>query len=306
MKNITDKLPKQPVAKLIIDGLFILCVNEKTRTAEIGIYEYANEHNFSIRVSLKDHNAKSVLLEDGILVRKLDDKHEIKEGNIAIAISGRPNDVLCYQHALVKPEMLTRSPKDDPNTEPEFRDQGYDRDFRWIIDLESSRFHGRKLDLVPGVIKRKISLSHGTLCTEKWLSRIVSPAYEKAAEMSGRSVSPIYYFVANQAAFAIENLLKGKGDEPGETIDSSYVEDGTPKTLSLSRPDKGVYYEILISNNCPSSAKRKKERQSDFQCYYNVINMPIPERLEMLNIHGAGDIRVPCDLIFLGQTSELP
>ena len=312
MNNTTDILPKQPIVKLIVDGLFILCINEETRTAELGVYEYANEHNLFIRISQKDHNSNSPLLKDGILIRKLDDNHEIKEGDISISVSGRPADVLCYQHESVTDDMLTTSPKVNANAELEFREMGYDKDFRWIIDLEGTRFHDKKLDVVPGVIKRKITLFHGTLYTEKWVSRVIAPAYEKAyekaQEIPAKSDPTRYLFVANRAAFAIEDLIEGETKEDSEILNINYVENGQAKTLSLPKPDQGqgVYYEILISNNCPDSAKRKKEVQSDFQCYYNVVNMPVPKRLELKIFSGAGGEKAPCDLVLLGETPELP
>ena len=59
MQNVTNELPQQPDAKIIVDGLFILCVNEEKRVAEIGVYEYANEHELFVRVSKKEHGIES-------------------------------------------------------------------------------------------------------------------------------------------------------------------------------------------------------------------------------------------------------
>lgn len=304
MQNITNSLPQYPVGKIIIDGLFMLCVNERTRTAQLGVYEYANDHDLFIRVSKKDYNSNSILLKHGILIRKLDDRpqHEIETGDISILVSGRSADIACYQNLEVTEEMFLTNPHEFPNTEREFTEKGYTTDFRWVIDIESQRFHGKKLDVVSGVIQRKISLLNGILYTEKWVPRMITSAYVKPAEKVGQKPPYPFLYVANQLAVAIEKL------EGEQTIDICYTQDGEPKTLSLPKIPKteiGVYYEILISNNCPPSVAEKKTRQSDFQHYYNAIKMPVAERLELGIVPGSGSFRLPCDLVFLGQTPEL-
>ena len=302
MSIITNILPQRPAAKIIVDGLFILCVNEQTRTAQLGVYEYANEHDFFIRVSQKDHDSNSELLKHGVLVRKLDDKHEIETGDISISISNRLADVSCYQHAAVTDDILKTDPKIDPNSEKRFERLGYTTDFRWVIDLEGKRFHKNKLEVVPGVIGRKVSIPHGVLYTENWAARKLTAAYHRAAKMAGIEIPPHCLYVANQLGIAIESLSKD------ETIDIEYDSEGERKTLSLSSSKAGpsIYYEILISNNCPASVAEKKNKQRDFQHYYNVVNVPVAERFELDRVDGAGSSIVPCDLIFLGQTPQLP
>lgn len=302
MPVITNTFPQLPAAKIIVDGLFILCVNEQTRTAQLGVYEYANEHDFFIRVSKKEHGVKTKLFKDGLLVKKLDDRlgHEIETGDVTIAVSNRSQDIGYYQHASVTEDILATDPGKNLNSTIEFPDLGYTTDFRWIIDMENTRFHDKKLKVTPGVIKRKVNILNGILYTESWVPRKITPAYIKATDLAGHSTTTRHLFVANQVAFAINQL------SDDETIDIQYTQNGKPETLSLPKVDKGIYYEILVSNNCPASVAEKKLRQSDFQHYYNVVDVPIVERYELGRADGAGDDRIPCDLIYLGQTPELP
>lgn len=304
MKNITNNLPKQPAAKIIVDGLFILCLDEKANKVELGVYEYANQHDFFIRVSKKEHGSKTVLFKGGKLIRKLDSKNEIKTGDVKISLSQSSPHITCYQHsALTEESFLVDASK--TNSEIALKSKEYGPDFRWVIDLESARFHGRKLDVVPGVIHRKISILNGVLHTEKLAIRTIANAYPMAAKMAKIESSPRHYFVANQLAIAIEKL------GADNTIDISYFQKDKKgviknKVLSLGETEKEVYYEILISNNCSDGVSKANDRQSDFQHYYNAISVPTVERLEMTVPGGQGSNRYPCDLIFLGATPELP
>lgn len=302
MQNITNELPQQPEAKIIVDGLFILCVNEEKRVAEIGVYEYANEHELFVRVSKKEHGVESELFKGGKLIRKLDDKKdtgEIEIGDIAISISGKPSDIVAYHHSGITEESLLSDPR-ELSSEIGLNDKKYSPDFRWIIDLEGARFHGEKLEVVPGVIRRKIHVLNGVLYTEEWGRREVRMAYETAAMLAGKGADSRYYYVARQLGIAIEQI------DENHTLNITYGDPQSPQTLALSKPDEGIYYEILISNNCQVKDAEKKNRQSDFQNYYNVVNVPIAERMELGVLPGSGSRVAPCDLIYLGETSELP
>lgn len=301
MQNVTNELPRQPEAKIIVDGLFILCVNEVKRVAEIGVYEYANEHELFIRVSKKEHGVESELFKGGKLIRKLDDDKktgEIKTGDIAISVSGKAGDIVAYHHPAITEESLLSDPR-NLSSEVERNSEDYLPDFRWVIDLEGPRFHGKKLEIVPRVIQRKIHISNGILYTEKWARREVKMAYDAAATFAGVKVDNRYYYVARQLGIAIEQI------DENQTLNITYGDPQSPQTMSLSKPDEGIYYEILISNNCQVKDAEKKNRQSDFQNYYNVVNVPIAERMELCFLPGSGSTRLPCDLIYLSGTSEL-
>ena len=298
MQNITNDLPQQPEAKIIVDGLFILCVNEEKRVAEIGVYEYANEHELFVRVSKKEHGVESELFKGGKLIRKLDDKDEIKTGDVTISVSGKPADVVAYHHPTITDESLLSDPR-EISSEIALNDEEYSPDFRWIIDLEGARFHRKKLEVVPGVIHRKVHISNGILYTEEWARREVKMAYETAAKLAGLKEDSRFYYVTSQLGIAIDQI------DENQTLNITYGAAQSRRTLSLSKPDEGLYYEILISNNCRVKDAEKKSRQTDFQNFYNVVNVPIAERMELAALFGSGSKSVTCDLIYLGETPEL-
>jgi hypothetical protein len=299
MQNITNNLSQQPAAKIIVDGLFVLCVNEQTRTAQVGVYEYANDHDLFVRVSKKEHGVESELFKGGKLVKKLDDKDEIVTGDISISVSNRPADIAFYHHSSLSEESFS-SDSTDLSSEIEMGGDEYKTDFRWIIDLEGARFHNRKLEVANGVLQRKITVANGVLYTEKCTSRTITKAYSNAALMAGIDTSERYYYVASHLGIAIDELADN------EKLTITYGGPDKRKTLSLPKLDEEFYYEILISNNCRTTDASKKIRQTDFQCYYNFINVPVPERFELGFVLGGGNDFAPCDLIYLGQTPELP
>ncbi len=300
MKNVTNQLPEQPAAKIIIDGLFVLCLNEQKREADIWVYEYANDHDFFIRVSKKENGDSSEPGKGGELVQKLDDKtkSEIKSGDVSIAVANREPDISCFQFDSLASDYFNSDPR-DLVAERDKNLFSYSTDFRWVIDIEGKRFHDKKLEIVPGVLYRKITIPNGVLYTHRLVKRMVLSAYQQAASLVKNDIEPRYFYVTNQLGIAISEL---KADE---VLSVFYTVKGKPQNLPLANPDEGFYYEIYISNNCPASEAQKRNRQSDFQHYYNVLNVPVAERLELDIPKGSGDRITPCDLIFLGQTSEI-
>src|SRR5262249_54469611 len=98
-----------------------------------------------------------------------------------------------------------------------------------------------------------------------------------------------------------------------ETLNITYGEDNNRQTITRPTPGDNSYYEIYASNNCSLSnadLKRRlsdrKPRHSDFQNYYNLIDLPVAKRKEVLMLPVKGSNRFPCDLILLGRHSDLP
>ncbi len=300
MQIACNTLPQQPAAKIIIDGLFVLCLNEDKRKAEVWVYEYANDHDFFIRVSKKESGDSSESGKGGELVQKLDDKTktEIKSGDISIAVANREPDIACFQHDSLTSDFFYSDPR-DLVAERDNKLFSYSTDFRWIIDVEGKRFHDKKLEIVPGVLCRKITIPNGVLYTHRLVKRMVLSAYQQAASLAKNDIEPRYFYVTNQLGIAINEL---KADE---VLSIFYSVGDKPQNLPLQNPEEGFYYEIYVSNNCPESEPRKRNRQSDFQHYYNVLNVPVVERMELDELKGSGNRITPCDLIFLGQTSEI-
>ncbi len=299
MQLITHDLPKKPAAKIVVEGLFILCINEQTRTAELGIYEYANEHEFFIRVSKKKYSDITVAGKGGEEIARLSAEFEIPSGDVSINLAEREPDITCYNH----PELSSDSFRSDATdlTTSVFKGRAeFISDFRWVIDIEGERFRSQRMKIVPGILKRKIKLSNGIICTEKWASREVKSAFPLAADMAGHNIGSLYFWVAAKLGIYIPTMTDN------QELILAYSEDGIPATLPLPQLEEGAYYEILLSNNCPEGLDKEFFKQSDFQCYYNVFDVPASLRLDFAALSGQGNERYPCDVVFLGATTELP
>jgi hypothetical protein len=311
MPAITNTLPVQPAVKIIVDGLFVLCLNDETGEATLGVYEYSANHRFSVRISEKVNGSEDALPSNvgsgGSLVRKLDDQNEIVTGDISITISKRAPLIQTYHHPdLVENDFITDA-RDESRISGDR--ENFRRDFRWVMDLEGSRFYGRELKVVPGVINRRVRINQGILYTEKYVARIIKQAYKETGKILGKTFPEKYYFVATQMGIAIEALRET------ETLVISYGNESARKLITLLPPGENSYYEIYASNNCSISNvdrecmlndTRAELRLSDFQFYYNLIDLPAVDRLDLGITPGEGSNSFPCDMIHLGGHSDLP
>src|SRR5262245_60170473 len=313
MPAITNTLPAQPKVKIIVDGLFVLCRNDATNEAILGVYEYSADHRFSVRICKKKYGSEDSLPinvgRGGDLVRKLDDQDEdeIKTGDIFITISKRAASIQTYHHPdLGENDFITDAR--DQNRISSDRET-FRPDFRWVMDLEGSRFHGRELKIVPGVINRRLRINQGILHTEKYTGRKIKQAYKETGRILGKTFPEKYYYVATQLGIAIEALTET------ETLVISYGDESARKSITLPPPGENSYYEIYASNNCSLSQAeidsrlsdaRADSRNSDFQCYYTLIEVDAVDRYDLEIFGGTGSPNFPCDLIQLGQHSDLP
>jgi hypothetical protein len=311
MPTITNTLPAQPEVKIIIDGLFVLCMNDATSEATLGVYENSADHRFSVRISKKVYGSEDALPinlgRGGALERKLDDQNEIVTGDISITISERAPLIQIYHHPdLVEDDFTTDATTASKISEDR---EKFRPDFRWIMDLEGGRFYDNKLNLVPGVINRRVRINQGILHTEKYAGRSIKQAYKETGIILGKAFPEKFYYVATQMAIAIEALRET------ETLMISYGDESNRQAIRLSPPGENSYYEIYARNNCSiSNADREwmlndtraESRLSDFQLYYNLIDLPVVDRLDLGIIRGEGSNSFPCDVIRLGRHSDLP
>jgi hypothetical protein len=95
----------------------------------------------------------------------------------------------------------------------------------------------------------------------------------------------------------------------------SYGDESARKSITLSPPEENSFYEIYASNNCSRSQTesdrlltdaRAEFRLSDFQFFYNLIDVHAVDRFDLGISTGGGSPNFPCDLIRLGQHSDLP
>src|SRR5262249_62394511 len=145
-----------------------------------------------------------------------------------------------------------RMPRDETDTNKEF--------FDWIIDLESSQFHGKELYLNPGLLTPIIRISAGgELFTEAKSDELQRCQGEDCLHTGpfsdfGFIAEIVTLEVILQTGEELVLRVTGKGSE-GEAF-----------TLSAGAP-----HDVFIVNG-PDKSHYKREDVSHFTYYYNLFN----------------------------------
>lgn len=293
---MTNTIPENPAAKIIIDGLFAFCLNPKKRQLEFGVYEFADEHIFSIRINKRMRETEELVGETWEIKPPRGTNHL---QDISINVKNRPNDVELYQNASLNEDVFLSDPITLTDVDPE--DDEVKRDFRWVIDLEGTRYHNRKLVRTPGTLTRRIKISNGVVSTYDVGPREVKHAFPEAAKTARNKLTLERCYAASQAAVDLV------ADSSEERVVIAYNNGDTDKRNKLTLiPSDEFYYEIVLHNNCQRDGNSDRHF-SDFQHYYNVFaGVSVDERIDFAPFaQGTGSKVSPCDLIFLGQSEEL-
>lgn len=287
---MVNTIPEKPAAKIYLEGLFVFCFNSERRRGEIGVYEFTDEHTFSISVIKRKHKTDEII---GEVIEVKPPRNTPHARDISIAVKKTQADLDIYRNDELEDSLFATDPADAGTFDPE--DEKTKRDFRWVIDLEGPRFHNRKLDITPGTLERKISVLNGVVSVQEIAPRTVKQAFPKAAKTH---LNRERCYVAFQIAIDIVS-----NDKP---IVISYGDDHSDTTTKISlMPDDDYYYAIYLNNNCQQLNPNK--HFSDFQHYYNVFAEVLPSDRYDFEAYadGTGDRYTPCDLIYLGQHDEL-
>ncbi|MBI1763985.1 MAG: hypothetical protein HYR56_21375 [Acidobacteria bacterium] len=293
---MVNTIPENPAAKIIIDGLFAFCLNPKKRQMELGVYEFADEHVFSLRITKRMRETDELVGETWEIKPPRGSGHL---QNISIKVKNRPSDLEVYQNGSLGEEVFQSDPTTLGDINPE--DDEVKHDFRWVIDLEGMRYHNRKLDMTPGTLTRRIRIPNGVVSTHEIGPREVKSAFPEAARLANRALAFKRCYVASQMAVDLV------ADSAEEQVVIAYNAGAPDKRNRLTlTPADDFYYEILLHNNCQRDGNTDKHF-SDFQHYYNVFaDVAADERIDFAPFaKGTGDKTSPCDLIFLGQHEEL-
>lgn len=293
---MVNTIPETPAAKIIIDGLFALCLNPKKRQLELGVYEFADEHAFSIRITKRTRETEKLVGETWEIKPPRGGSHL---QDISIKVADRPSDIDIYQNEALTEKVFLTDPATLKEINPE--DEKYKGDFRWVIDLEGPRFHNRKLAMTPGTLTRRIRIPNGVVSTYEIGPREVKSAFPDAARLSKKTLAFKRCYVASKIAVDLV------ADSLEQQIVIGYSDNAPDKRNRLTlNPSDDFYYEILLNNNCQRLSPDTRYF-SDFQHYYNVFSgVSADERIDFAPFaKGTGSRLAPCDLIFLGQREEL-
>lgn len=133
-------------------------------------------------------------------------------------------------------------------------DPDHDRDFCWIIDIESEEFHGKKLELKPGKLKPIIQISNGELFT-----KLKSNTLKRKRGLGGYKE---FGFVADKTGLCL--TLQGN-----ENLVLKVVGAGG-RGLAFSLPST-MYHTVEIKNVYPRPMEEAKEPEH-FQYYYELFD----------------------------------
>ncbi|SRR6266404_4472334 len=270
-----------PTVSVKFRGLLAFCYNEARLECEVGVHNQS-DHFLSVEV---EENGKSVHRWTG---------HAAGQVNNSYFLKGSPElPYVCFYH-----------PRETFN-----RETGDAKDFRWILDLESSEFYSprrgerRRLERRGSVLRPLFTIDTGQFHT---LSR--SHCTYRRQDFAGNAAS-----IIPLGKIAVEiglNIFLGTDD---------YVDISIPGFNRRLRSDK--LYVITFKNDCGDDScinqgSDNPEIQSDFRFYHSTFNRRAEDTLlyikrddincvEPLPGLGEGTDRAPCASAGFGSGGSL-
>jgi hypothetical protein len=297
--------PRDIIAKINIQGLFVLCINQERQIAQFGVYDLASEHSLNLRVfeKLAAHKIDPFAIQKTVPSIFFD---PLPPGDILIDAPGADpalklqlyeSSEMAESETFFKTDLLL--PTEPTDT----------LDYRWIANLDHPKFRqdlfsmpkGAFFEMLPGIISRKVQVSHGVLHTGVIGHRIVRWAFEShAIRYGGQEKLQKLASLAGIISIAIPRHRSIK------SITLSIGDSSPAKKYSLSLPAKDdSFYEIDVTNLCLDTGAHSAKTSSDFQFYYNLIEVPIARRIDFSMPGFTATNIAPCDPIFLEGTSVI-
>lgn len=287
--------------------MFVLCINQVDQIAQFGAYELASGHSLNLKVFEKPVEDKLELTafrepDPSIVLDTL------PPGDILIDAQGADPALKLQLYESSELEESETFFKTDNFLPPNLVDA---LDYRWIANLDHPKFRqdlfdmpkGAYFKMIPGIVSRKVQVSHGVLFTGQFADRIIRWAFEShAIQYGGLEKLQKMVRLASIISISIPRHRSIK------SITLSIGDSSPAKKYTLSLPVKGdSSYEINVTNLCLDTGASSLRTNSDFQFYYNVIEVPIARRVDFSPIRGfSATNRAPCDPIFLEGTPAIP
>jgi hypothetical protein len=240
-----------PALELIFNGLFFLCFNNEGELAEedpageccVGFLTTAPQHLITItgrRVGVIKPDFAFTLSH--VAARRM---------QIGLDVPG------------VVPPSVTRKGHDSPidRTTPTEVTGEY---FKWIIDLENSEMHDRKLPLIPYVLKPVLKVNIGEFYTKE-LSKV------KYFRTKVDEPDKDFGSVAAVTGVRIAALPQGK----------AFLKFEDALSFPLAAPE-GQTYEVTFTNLCPQCEEKNlgNLHLSDFPLHYHAFDVKALERYD--------------------------
>jgi hypothetical protein len=242
-----------PTITLVFRGLFLIAFEKDNKFCQLGVME-ADRH--CLKITIKTNAVSSQ--------NSPELSFEIPDGNIYFEVAGRTNAVDTYE-----PGLFLRDPSHDR------------RDFRWVLDLEGTELHNRKLPIKAGALKRSVFVRNGLFYTyDSHNVRIVEPSSESRVALTAQEIGCDIYMDGEEEA----TVRYGAG---------------CGHSIKLKKePD--ISYEITVENICPEEEGAAPSTVSDFVRYYDVVDVPKEQQFKVDAFQAPPGARNPCDPTFMG------
>lgn len=295
----TNSFPSDSAVRITIEGLFALQIDSTTRLAKFGVYDQAERHNFSIKIferpkerdfcdpieSIPDFDPKITL-------------ENFPAGDLVIDAPSASSDLSLklYEHRDLAASALAFKNIDERL--PDLTDESDKMlDYRWIINFNDPKIRAGLFGLTgpvtlnPSIITRRVNIGHGVLYSANWQNRAITRAF--------KSVGPPPLNKHTRFANKVGVMIPFHPSINVVTL--SHASSSSVNRQFLSLPiTADSYYDIIVSNLCPDEGMPDPRKHSDFQFYYNVVNIPISQRIDLQSYSGQGSNRNPCDVAIVG------
>jgi hypothetical protein len=252
-----------PDITLDFRGLFLIAFEKEKRFCQFGVIQ-AERHCLKIDIRTRS----SSLLDAPELSCKVPGE------NIHFEVTRRASGVDTYE-----PGSFERNRRHDR------------RDFRWVLDFEGRELHNHQLQVRAGVLKRSVFVYNGLFYTRDTREVVIrSPSHHTIETSDGEGLLP-----QTQSGL----ICKSVGCDIYLTDQEEFLfKYGPDANYSIRlKKERGLSYEISVTNLCSEDVERARPDSSDFALYYEVLNVPENEQFRVFSSPAPGDRDDinPCD-----------
>jgi hypothetical protein len=239
----TRDLIVSPNIHIVFMGLFAICNNDDTGQCEVGAFNLSADHFLRVLVWENDQ-----LVQDWT--------------GHAITLARRA--YFLYDQSPEKRGVHFFHP-----TSPFKRDSGHEKDFRWIVDLESSEFYGpangrRRLTKLGDTVKPRFTVNNGVFYTQQ-RTRCTFQRQNTA----GGSVIPMGLIAS---AIGLDITIA-----PGVRNFADISLPGGYSTRMTAEKRYDIFFLNLCNRaDCVDETSTNPERQNDFHHYLSTIRGESP------------------------------
>lgn len=250
-----------PDITLVFNGLFLIAFEKDKKFCQLSVIQ-AERHCLKINIKTQAASLPNV---PELAVN-------VPNENIHFEVTRRASGVDTYE-----PGPFQRNLRHDR------------RDFRWVLDFEGRELHNHQIPVRDGAIKRSVFVYNGifyTLDTEDVIIR--RPIPHVASTVDSVSLIPQVQTGLICKSLGCDIYLSGQ-----EEFLFKYGP-GANYSMRLKK-EHGLSYKISVTNLCAEDVEQEPSDSSDFDLYYDVLEVPKDEQFKVLSALGTADDSNPCN-----------